>query len=421
MKNIYALVDCNNFYVSCERIFNPSLRKRPVIVLSNNDGCVVARSPEAKALGIPFAVPYFKIRHTAERNNFAVFSSNYSLYADISSRVMGVLSMFSPHVEIYSIDEAFLVLSAAEGGITEQGVRIRDTVYRWTGVPVSVGIGFTKTLAKAAANAAKKDPLTGGVLDIRGEEERIKCLENTKAGDVWGIGPAYSAKLKGRGVYSAADFIRMDEKWVKRNMTITGLRTLMELKGVPCIPVDEEPAPKKSIVSSRSFSRPLQLLSELEEAVSLYTTRAAEKLRNQKSTAEVITVFIMTSRFKEEGRYCGSLSCEFPEPSCHTGVMIKAALLLLKRIYRGGCAYNKAGVMLSGVRSSRDLQMNLFVQECDRGSPVLMETIDRINRSYGSETLFYASSGIRRGWQMKQELLSPRYTTRWSDIPEIEI
>jgi DNA polymerase V len=418
MDKIFALVDCNNFYASCERVFNPAVRKRPVIVLSNNDGCVVARSPEAKDIGIPFAAPYFKIKKLAEAHNTAVFSSNYALYADMSRRVMSVLSLFSPDVEVYSIDEAFLPV-ACTGSLHACGSDIRDTVMKWTGIPVSVGIGQTKTLAKAAAHLAKKDQASG-VFDITASD-RMKYLEKICTGDIWGIGRAYSEKLRSRGIYTAADFVLADERWVRRNMTVTGLKTLLEIRGRPCMDIDDAPAPKKAIVSSRSFGKRTGSFLYIEQSVSAYASMVAEKLRGEKGLAGVVTVFIMTDRFRTGPQYSASLSCEFPEATSDTPVIIRYALALLRRLYREGYMYRKAGVMLSDIIRPGNLQINLFLPERDRGKPVLMKTIDRINRTHGSGTLFYASSGTERPWGMRRELLSPCYTTKWEDIPEIKI
>lgn len=420
MKRVFALVDCNNFYASCERVFNPAVRKRPVIVLSNNDGCVVARSAEAKEAGVPFAAPYFKIRALAEKYKMAVFSSNYTLYADMSHRVMSILEMYSPDVEVYSIDEAFLSLSGISGSLYDYGRDIRGTVLKWTGLPVSVGIAPTKTLAKAASHLAKKDPAMGGVFDMT-MSDRERYLEKVSVGDIWGIGRKYAEKLNGRGIYSAADFARADEKWVKANMTITGLRTLMEIRGHSCMNIDDAPAPKKAIVSSKSFGHSVESIEFLRQSVSSYTARAAEKLRAQSGLAGLVTVFIMTNRFKDEPQYGASLSCELPEPSSNTPVITRYALALLKHLYKEGYRYKKAGVMLSDIISSRDLQMNLFLGERERGSGALMETMDRVNRVYGSGTLFYASAGTEKPWSMRRELLSPAYTTRWEDIVEIRI
>ncbi len=421
MKSLIALVDCNNFYASCERLFNPPVRNRPVIVLSNNDGCIVARSEEAKAIGLPFASPYFKVKNLAEKHNTAVFSSNYTLYADMSKRVMQVLSTFTPEMEIYSIDEAFLSLSGINRDLTEYGRLICETVQRWTGIPVSVGIAPTKTLAKCANHLAKKDrSLTGGVLELTCSDPG-PYLRRVEIGSVWGIGPAYASKLRERGVYTAADFTRLDPKWVKGSMSITGLRTLLELKGRPCISLEDSPPPKKGIVTSKSFCRLTDSLQELEQAVSSYVSRCAEKLRTQQGFASVITVFIMTDRFKDMPQYTDSQSITLPEATSNTPVIIRHALELLHRLYREGYKYKKCGVMLSGIVRGSDLQMNLFVDDRYRGNPALMSAVDSINRSHGSGTVFYASSGIEKPWSMRRELLSPAYTTRWSDIPEIKI
>ncbi len=421
MKSCIALVDCNNFYASCERLFNPAIRHRPVIVLSNNDGCIVARSEEAKEIGLPFASPYFKVKPLADKHKTAVFSSNYTLYADISRRVMQVLSTFTPEMEIYSIDEAFLSFAGMNCNLTEYGRKIKETVYQWTGIPVSVGIAPTKTLAKCANHLAKKDrSSTGGVLDLTCCDTG-SFLEKVDIGNIWGIGPAYAAKLRERGVYTAADFTGCNEKWVKANMTIMGLRTLLELKERPCISLDDAPPPKKGIVTSKSFGRLTGSLQDLEQAVSSFASRCSEKLRAQRGFASVVTVFIMTDRFKDMPQYADSLSASLPEATANTPVIIRYCLELLRKLYRDGYKYKKCGVMLSGIVTGSTLQMNLFLDERYRGDPVLMNTVDSINRAYGSGALFYASSGIEKPWGMRRELLSPAYTTKWSDIVEIGI
>jgi len=425
MKRVFALVDCNNFYASCERVFNPAVRKRPVIVLSNNDGCVVALSAEAKEIGIPFAAPYFKFKSLAAKHNVAVFSSNYTLYADMSHRVMSILESYSPEVEVYSIDEAFLSLTGIKRNLYDYGREIRETVLKWTGLPVSVGIAGTKTLAKAAAHLAKKNADYCGVFDMTdmamNENDRGEYLKKIKVGSIWGIGRKYAEKLNSRGIYSAADFAAADDKWVRSHMTITGLRTLMEIRGRSCMSLDEAPAPKKAIVSSKSFGRSVESHEFLRQSVSSYVARAAEKLRGENGLAGMVTVFIMTNRFKDEPQYSASLSCELPEASSNTPVITRYAVALLNRLYKDGYRYKKAGVMLSDIIAARDLQMNLFLGSRERGSAELMNTVDKVNRSHGSGTLFYASAGTERPWRMRRELLSPAYTTRWDDIVRIRI
>jgi len=291
---------------------------------------------------------------------------------------------------------------------------------RCTGLPVSVGIAPTKTLAKAAAHLAKKDPLCGGVFDMT-MNDRVKYLEKISVGSIWGIGRKYAEKLNSRGIYSAADFVTADDKWVRSHMTITGLRTLMEMRGHSCMGIDDAPAPKKAIVSSRSFGQSVESFEFLRQSVSSYVARAAEKLRGENGLAGVVTVFIMTNRFKDEPQYGASLSCELPEASSNTPVITRYALALLKRLYKEGFRYKKAGVMLSDIIAARDLQMNLFWGDRDRGNAELMDTVDKVNRSHGSGTLFYASAGTEKPWSMRRELLSPAYTTRWEDIVEILI
>jgi DNA polymerase V len=419
MKNLYFLIDCNNFYVSCERVFRPGLRGKPVVVLSNNDGNVVALSNEVKEMGLPFGAPFFKVRELVRRHGIAVFSSNYSLYGDMSRRVMDCLARFAPEMEIYSIDEAFLSMRGMTGDPLEYGRRIRDVVHQWTGIPVSIGIAPTKTLAKLASRIGKKDPVCRGVFELIERACMDRVLAATDAGDVWGVGRQYRDLLRRNGIRTAVQLRDAPDRWVRRNMTIMGLRTVWELRGVSCIPLDGLPAPKKGIVSSRSFGRPVECPEEVGEAVAAYMSRAAEKLRAQKSVAGSITVFLSTNRFKEnDPQYSNGITCRLPVPSSYTPYLIHIASRLLARIYRQGYSYKKAGVMLCEIIPEDDAQPDLFsvFHDTDR-TRCLMQAVDRVNREMGRHTLRFAAEGNAKPWRMRRDFLSGRYTTHWDEIP----
>ena len=413
---MYALIDCNNFYVSCERVFNPALSRCPVIVLSNNDGNAVALSSEAKELGIPFGAPFFKLRDRLRAHKVAVFSSNYSLYGDMSRRVMDVLSEYAPEMEIYSIDEAFISFKGIQGDLTGYAGHMRERVLRWTGIPVSIGVGPSKTLAKLASRLAKKDPR--GVVNITEARSIEEVLRTVEVENVWGVGTQYKKLLNGRGIYTALELRDAPEKWVKKNMTICGLRTVLELRGIPCIPLEEMPPPKKGIVSSRSFGRPVERLDELQQALASYVSRAAEKLRGQRGLVAAMAVFITTNRFKDnEPQYSNGITCELPVPTAYTPRLISYASRMLRRIYRPGFRYKKAGIMFSEIVSEGDRQLNLFYPAVDNNREKLMDVVDTVNRRMGRGTLYFASEGIVQAWAMRRSFLSPHYTTRWEDIP----
>ncbi|HOO38819.1 MAG TPA: Y-family DNA polymerase [Deltaproteobacteria bacterium] len=419
MHKLFALIDCNNFYVSCERIFNPSLEGRPVVVLSNNDGCIIARSNEAKALGIKMGQPIFQCRDLMARHQVHVFSSNYSLYGDISRRVMDVLGIFSPDVEMYSIDEAFLGLDGTTRDPLGYAGEIRRIVKKWVGVPVSVGIGPSKTLAKAAALFAKKNPSLGGVFDITLCAQ--SALSEIDVGDVWGIGRRYGRFLSRAGIRTARDLRDMDDAWAKKHLKITGLRTVMELRGMSCIPLDQDDAPKKAIVCSRSFGRKVYRLEELKEAAAAYTSRAAEKLRAQGGAAGFIELVLIEFPFNEGFPKTYISSANIPVATAYTPQLIGYAHTLLERIYRRGPAYRKVGVMLADIVPRGQVQMNLFHQPPEGPKEVnLMQTVDRINARFGSGTISYAAAGFDRPWWMRQTRKSPRFTTSWEEIPLVK-
>lgn len=423
MPKSYALIDCNNFYASCERAFRPELEGRPVVVLSNNDGCVIARSNEAKTVGVPMGAPYFKCRNLLQRNGVAVFSSNYALYGDMSARVMRVLSRFCPGVEIYSIDEAFCDLTGMPGGAEAFGRRLRATVHAWTGIPVSVGIGPTRTLAKLANRFAKKQPRCRGVFDFSASPAPDLVLKWADIGDVWGIGPRHAKRLRKLGVDNALKFRGLKRDWVKKKMTVTGLHTLLELRGFPCFDFASGPAAKKTIVSSRSFGRPVTSLADMLEATAQYTTRAAEKLRRQHSVTSSVLVFLETNKFRlGQPQYSNALSVPLPVATAHTPTIIRAAVSGMERIFRDGYGYRKCGVMLSGLESERGRWLSLLAlppahRPDDRP---LMRAVDVCNGRWGRDTVAFAASGIRQGWKMKREMMSPCYTTVWEEILSVK-
>lgn len=417
-----ALVDCNNFYVSCERAFQPRLDKRPVVVLSNNDGCVISRSRESKELGIPMGAPFFKWRKFFHEKGVKAFSSNYELYADMSERVMETLSRFSPDIEVYSIDEAFISLEGISGPPADLGAGIRKTVRSWTGIPVSVGIGPTKVLCKVANEKAKRDPGLAGVLDLSSSSESDinSILNDFPVMDLWGIGHRTAAKLKRCGIITALELKNADPRWARREMTVTGERIVRELRGIQCVSLETVPADKKEITTSRSFGRKITNLDDLREAVSSYVSVAAAKLRGQGSLATGIYVFLMTSRFDASSCY-NSAFRSFSVPTADTGQFISEAMEMVEKIYRDGRNYAKAGVILTDVSKNTAIQHDLFTSNYqDTRSSGLMRTLDDLNVKMGRGTVRYASNGIKRNWGMKRGFLSARYTSVWDDIPPVK-
>lgn len=420
---IYALIDCNNFYVSCERVFNPSLEHKPVAVLSNNDGIIVAKSNELKALHLPIASPYFEIADTLKKAGAIILSSNYELYGDLSRRVMQTLAEFSPDLEIYSIDEAFMRLDDLY--ITDYlafGRRICETVKKWTGIPVSVGIATTKTLAKAANELAKKNPQYKGVLNFVGcsEPDLDSYLENLKVGDVWGIGRQYTKMLEMYDVQNALQFKQLPEAFVKQQMTVGGTRTQMELKGCACFTLEPKPAPSKGICRSRSFSHLVTSKKELAESLSNYASMACQELRAQGQKARRIEIFIRTSYFrKSDTPYYGSAHQMLSVASDFTPDFITAATHVLDKIYKSNLNYKKAGVYLTDFVPATTAQNSLFdaitPQNTTRRN-LLSTVLDKINIRHGRNILFYGSCGIARTWKLKCEMRTPRYTTKWEEL-----
>jgi len=408
-RKLFALVDCNNFYVSCERVFNVSLHNKPVIVLSNNDGCVVARSNEAKKLKIKMGQPAYQCQEIIEKHNVQVFSSNYSLYADMSARIMRVLAGFTPALELYSIDEAFLDLtSLAIDDLAEYGKTIQARVMQLTGIPVSVGIASTKCLTKIAAEVVKKDSSYGGVLDLTAytEAERDAILMQGPIEDVWGIGRKYARFLSNYGIVTAKHLKDADEKWVRRYLTVVGERIVLELRGISCMPLTIGQPPKKGIMCAKTFGREITEKDELIQAVATYTARAAEKLRQQDSLTASLTVFIRTNSFNQNiPQYSNSFSIDIPYPTAYTPDLIHAALAGLDAIYKDGFRYKKAGIFLSRITPLDAVQPDLFGDFSLDGhsrKSRLMSIVDAINRIYGRDTLFFAVQGVTRPWAMRQ-------------------
>lgn len=418
---LFGLLDCNNFYASCERLFRPELKHRPVVVLSNNDGCVVSRSAEAKALGIPMAAPAYQWEGLFRKQGVAVFSSNYALYGDLSSRVMSILSDMAPGVEVYSIDEAFVDLAGVADPVALCR-EIRARVLRWTGIPVSIGIARTKTLAKAANHRAKKTPGSGGVFNHAAEQDPEALLSWLEVGDVWGIGPRHTRRLWARGVRTALDFARLPRDWVKKEMSVVGLATQLELQGISCLDMERAPAARRSVLCSRSFATLVEDLEHLREAVCAYAARAAEKLRREGLEASAVQAFVSTPRHRDAPQHLGQAVITLPGPTAHSPEIIDAALRGLDQAWKPGHGYQKAGVLLLGLTPSEGRQASLLdlSPEERRRQRALMSALDGVNRRHGRGTLRYAlASAPARPWHMRQERRSPRYTTSWAELPKI--
>lgn len=424
---IYALIDCNNFFVSCERVFRPELKNKPTLVLSNNDGCVVARSQEAKDLGIKMGVPLFKIRDIVEKNKVNLFSSNFELYGDMSNRVMTILESFTENIEIYSIDEAFLDIT--DLGIKDYekfGQDIINKIKKYTGLPVSVGIASTKTLSKLANEIGKEERRFNAVTDLISltEEELDEKLSKIKVGDIWGVGHNRNFLLQSKGIYTAKDLKYSNRVWIKNKLSIMGERTQLELKGVCCFEVDQSPNPKRGISSTRSFGKYITNFAELKQAVSSYIAIAARKLRQQKSTVEYITVYIRTNRFNQDPKYTNAYTIRLSDCSDYTPTLTKYAVEALKQIYKDGYKYQKAGVFLTGIRPKESKQMNLFgVNDLDKdkNQTAINHSFDRINSKYGRNLIRTGSEGFIKSWTIKREAVSPRYTSEWSGVLRVKI
>ncbi|MDG1096438.1 MAG: translesion error-prone DNA polymerase V subunit UmuC [Methylophilaceae bacterium] len=419
-----ALIDVNNFYVSCERVFNPKLNNKPVVVLSNNDGCAVARSNEVKALGVGMGAPWFKFKDLAKQHGIVAYSSNYALYADMSNRVMTILRQYSPDQEVYSIDESFLDLTSFNSrDLLQYGQAMRQQILQWTGLPVCVGIASTKTLAKLANHCAKKRPAFDGVCNFNQMpiEPINQMLSEINVGEVWGVGKKLALKLQVLGINSALDLKRANPERLRALFSVVMEKTIRELNGTVCIEMEEIAPPKKQIVSSRSFGYPVTDYNSLAESITLYVSRAAEKLRKQNSFAGSIYIYIRTSPFKEnQPFYSNGLSIPLPTASDDTRLLVNASLWGLKQIFKPNYNYAKAGIMLSELVDAEGIQTDLFSQvQISLKSSKLMGVLDGINKKMGKESIKLAREGFKRPWKMKQGNKSPCYTTKWNDLIKV--
>lgn len=419
---MFALVDCNNFYASCERVFNPVLNNKPIVVLSNNDGCVIARSNEAKALGIPMGAPAFEYKKIFVQKNVTVFSSNYALYGDMSSRVMNLLSEFTPEIEIYSIDEAFLKFNGFElFNLQQIGLTMRHRVTKGTGIPISIGFAPTKALSKVANKIAKKFPeRTDSVYVIDNEDKRIKALKWLPIEDVWGIGRKHSQRLKNLNIHNAYQFSQLSDDWVRKNMSVVGLRLKHDLEGKPTLDL-ETIANKKMIATTRSFEHMITSYQDVKERVSTFAVSCAEKLRKQQSQCNMIMVFLHTNGFRKDlPQYGRNIVVKTEYPTNSSIDLVKYAQTGLKSIFKKNYHYKKAGVMVMGLTPDSQKQYTLFTKENPKHIPI-MNVVDRLNAAYDNNKIKFASQSLGRQWKMKQERLSPRYSTNINEIISIKV
>lgn len=415
----YALADANNFYASCETVFQPHLEGQAVIVLGNNDGNIIARSAAAKRLGITMAATLHEVRHLVNRHQVAVCSANFALYGDLSSRMMSVLGRFTPALDVYSIDEAFLDLSdVPSNDRADYASTIRMTVRQWTGIPVSIGVAPTKTLAKAAARHAKH---AGSGVAVWMDAETIAAkLRNLSVGDVWGVGPRRATFLRQHDIETAYDLAWADTGWVRRHLYVPMARTQLELRGIACLPLETMRAAKREVCCSRSFGKAITRLGDLQEAVVQYASWACEKIRAQHSAATVATVFVQTNAFrKSETQYHNSATVRLPRPTSDTLEVAEVAHRAVERLYRDGVNFHKAGVMLTGLVPDSPAQMSLFGPPDDPRRRALMRTLDAINGRFGHDTIRVAGAGLAQPWRMRQQWRSPHYTTRWNELARL--
>ena len=415
---MFALIDCNNFYASCERVFQPQWEGKPVVILSNNDGCVIARSNEAKALGIPMGAPAFQYQAQFKRQGIKVFSSNYPLYGDMSSRVMSILEQYTPNVEIYSIDEAFLQFKGFElFDLREEGKKMRKQIRQWTGIPVSVGMSPSKALAKIANKIAKKFAVkTEGVYCIDNEEKRIKALKWTAIGDVWGIGRQHRQRLEAMGIENAWQFTMLPDDWIRKHMSVLGLRLKKDLQGLPSTLLEENPPPKKGIATTRSFEGTLSSFTDLEERISTFATSCAEKMRKQQSSCNALLVFVRSDPHKKgEAPYRNSCVLSLPYVTDSSIILSKYAVLGLRKIFKDGVSYKKAGVMIMGLVPTQKRQLSLFENKNTK-HVALMQRLDQIHKRFGPNQIKLANQDLNRTWKMKQEHLSNRFTTELTEV-----
>ena len=418
-KNKIALIDCNAFYVSCERLFNPKINSKPVVVLSNNDGCVISRSTEAKRIGIKMGEPYFKVKELVKKNNVYIFSSNYALYGDISRRVMKTLKSFSDKIETYSIDEAFIDLShVGEKEVENYGKEIRKRILKWTGIPSSVGISNTKTLSKVANHIAKKNKT--GVIYLK--ENIDESLKNFKISDIWGVGKQLSKLYIKNGIDTAYKLKNISNSWVKKSTNVLGAKTVMELRGISCINLETQETKRKSCCVSRSFGKKVESLEKLKESITTHCLNAAEKIRNDNQITRSVTVYIRTSPFNKNKRYySNSITIDLPVATSNSLELVKEAIKGLKRIYRYGYFYQKAGIILSKLTDSSEKELNLLAPIMENKSQTLMKAIDFTNAKYGRNSISVAQAGINNSWKMRREHSSKIDTASFDSLPKIVI
>ena len=414
-KKVFALIDCNAFYVSCERVFNPKLNNKPVVALSNNDGCIIARSKEAKALGIKMGVPLFKVKDIVERENVIVFSSNYTLYADMSRRVMNIISEFTPSIEVYSIDEAFIELTNMNVDYESYARRMRKVILQYTGIPVSIGIASTKTLTKVANHIAKDDESLEGVCSLIQHENLDQVLEDTNVADVWGVGRQLSKKLIANGIFNAKLLKNCEDTWVRKMMSVNGLKTVSELREISCLDLEETSATRKSCCTTRSFGKPLINLEDIEQAVTTFARRATERIRGENLIASTVSVFLRTNPFDRNRYYSNSSTTTLSYPTYDTVQIVKTALQLTKIIFRENYKYKKAGVLLSGFYEKGTETKDLF-SEARYRSPKLMSAVDQINERYGSDTIQIATECQMGKWKQKRKNCTQSYTTQLDNV-----
>ncbi len=418
MNNAIALLDCNNFYASCERVFDASVRRKPIVVLSNNDGCVIARSEEAKEIGVTMGSPLFKVESLLDEHDAAIFSSNYALYGDMSGRVMNLLENFTPEIEVYSVDEAFLSLEPRKKSLENLGCSIREKIYKWTGVPVSIGIAETKVLAKVANKRAKKGELREkGVLNLYRSDKTEGILKDTPVNDIWGIGYRSGLKLSENNILTAWQLRETDNRLIRRLLTVTGARIALELRGIKCLPFEFIQTKKHNITCSRSFGQTVSEYSDLKEAVLYFLTRAAEKMRKHALAANAVTVFISTDRFRPvPAPFAPSATYSSAYPTDCNQEIQNWALQTLEKIYKPHYEYRKAGIILNGLVSDDKLTKRIFDDERFEKQHKLMKAFDEINRKFGKDAVRFASVKTEGNWKMKQTRKSRSYTTNWNEL-----
>ena len=420
--NVVALVDCNSFYVSCEAIFKPHLKNKPVVVLSNNDGCVIARSSLAKKVGIKMGVPFFEVKKIVKQHNVKVFSSNYTLYANISSRVMGVLNNYCDELEVYSVDEAFLIFNKhSERSFFERARQIKKTVKEWIGIPVSIGIAENKTLSKIANHLAKKDELGTQIVELLDRRQIEIALKVLEVGDIWGIGNRISKFLQSNSIQTAYDLYSSDPRWIRQHLGVVGERTYRELHGEMCFPIVESPEAKKQCRVSRSFESYVENFKELEQRVVSYATRASEKIRSDQLQAKKITVFIRSNKFNQKNQpYYGDKTYSFISPTNDLFEIVKMAVKALGYIYKSGIKYKKAGVLLSDLSSEGTYNRDLFFQRSEKDilkKIKVNRVFDRLNSRYGSGTICVAKENYEKFYLTRRKNLSPAYTSSFYELP----